>query len=103
MTKSAAFLLVVVLLAVACFAQGDHVPAYNNGPLKPGDALPILPKDQLWGESFKYPYQVRAYELAAKIPDVINQCRVTAIVSVKGTTVSTVASRARTVRIARCA
>ena len=42
-------------------------------PLAPGEALPILPKDQLWGESFKYPYQVRAYELAAKIPNVINQ------------------------------
>ena len=45
----------------------------QNEPLKPGDALPILPKDQLWGEAFKYPYQVRAYELAAKIPGVMNQ------------------------------
>ena len=54
------------------FAQGDHVPAYNNAPPKPGDAQ-ILPKDQLWGENFKYPYQVRAYQLAAKIPDVSNQ------------------------------
>ena len=72
MTKSAAFLL-VVLLAVAGFAQGDHVPAYNSAPPKPGDALPILPKDQLWGENFKYPYQVRSYQLAAKIPDVIYQ------------------------------
>jgi hypothetical protein len=72
MTKSAAFLL-VVLLAVAGFAQGDHVPAFNSAPPKPGDALPILPKDQLWGENFKYPYQVRSYQLAAKIPDVIYQ------------------------------
>jgi hypothetical protein len=72
MKKSACFLL-ITLLAVVCFAQGDHVPAYNKVPLKAGDALPILPKDQLWGENFKEPYQVRAYELAARIPNVIYQ------------------------------
>jgi hypothetical protein len=72
MTKSALFLL-IILLAVVCVAQGDHVPAYNHGPLKPGDALPILPRDQWRGEAFQYPYQVRAYELAAEIPDVIYQ------------------------------
>jgi hypothetical protein len=72
MKKSALFAF-VFLLAITCLAQGDHVPAYNKGPLKPGEAQPILPKDQLWGESFQNPYQVRAYELAAKIPNVINQ------------------------------
>lgn len=71
--KKSAVLLLVTLLAVVCFAQGDHVPAYNNAPPKPGDTDPILPKDQLWGEHFQYPYQVRAYELAAKIPGVIYQ------------------------------
>ncbi len=71
--KRRAVPILVALLAVVCFAQGDHVPAYHNAPLKPGEALPILPKDQLWGEAFQYPYQVRAYEVAAKIPDVINQ------------------------------
>ncbi len=63
----------IALLAVVCVAQGDHVPAYNHHPLAAGDALPILPKDQLWGEAFQYPYQVHAYELAAKIPNVIYQ------------------------------
>lgn len=72
MKKSAVFLF-VILLGVVCFAQGDHVPAYNSAPPKPGDTAPILPKDQLWGEHFQYPYQVRAYELAAKIPSVIYQ------------------------------
>ncbi len=71
--KKPALLALVALLAAVCFAQGDHVPAYNHGPLKPGDAAPILPKDQLWGEAFQFPYQVRAYELAAKIPNVLNQ------------------------------
>ncbi len=72
MTK-AVLSVFIALLAVVCVAQGDHVPAYNDVPLKPGDALPILPKDQWWGEHFQYPYQVRAYQLAAKIPDVIYQ------------------------------
>lgn len=60
-------------VAILAFAQGDHVPAYNNAPPKAGEVLPILPPDQRVGELFKYPYQVRAYELAAKIPGVINQ------------------------------
>ena len=60
-------------LAVVAFAQGDHVPAYNTAPPKPGEVMPILPPDQRVGEIFKDQYQVRAYELAAKIPGVINQ------------------------------
>ncbi len=71
--KRPAVLLLILLIGVVCMAQGDHVPAYNNGPVKPGEVSGILPKDQLWGESFQYPYQIKAYELAAKIPDVINQ------------------------------
>ena len=71
--KKAAVVFLIVLVEVVCFAQGDHVPAYNNAPPKTGDALPILPTDQLWGENFKFPYQVRAYQLAAKIPDVVYQ------------------------------
>lgn len=63
----------VTLVTAVSFAQGDHVPAYNNHSLQAGDALPILPKDQQWGENFKYPYQVHTYELAAKIPSVIYQ------------------------------
>ena len=34
---------------------------------------PILGKDQLWGANEQYPFQSHAYELAAKIPNVIYQ------------------------------
>ncbi len=71
--KRPALLVLIALLAVVCVAQGDHVPAYNTGSLKPGEALPILPKDQRSGVAFQFPYQVRAYELAAEIPSELNQ------------------------------
>ena len=71
--KRFALLALTAVLAVVCFAQGDRVPAYHDHALQPGDAMPILPKDQLWGESFQYPYQVKSYELAAKIPGVLYQ------------------------------
>jgi len=66
-------LAVVATFTVLALAQGDHVPAYNTAPPQPGEVMPILPPDQRVGELFKYPYQVKAYELAAKIPGVINQ------------------------------
>jgi hypothetical protein len=34
---------------------------------------PILPKESLWAENAQFPYQTHAYELAAKIPNVIHQ------------------------------
>jgi hypothetical protein len=71
--RKSVLLALMALMAIVAFAQGDHVPAYNNHPLQPGETLPILPKDQQWGEGFQYPYQAHAYELAAKIPNVINQ------------------------------
>ena len=72
MNRTAVVVLVAVL-AVVAFAQGDHLPPYNARAPLPGELLPILPADQRVGENFKYPFQVHAYELAAKIPDVINQ------------------------------
>ncbi len=71
--RKPALLMLIIALGVVCLAQGDHVPAYNTSALKPGDALPILPKDQWHGDAFQLAYQVRAYELAAKIPGVIYQ------------------------------
>lgn len=68
-----AVLALVVALAVMAFAQGDHIPAYNSRPPLPGQLLPILPADQRVGENFRFPYQVRAYELASKVPGVISQ------------------------------
>jgi len=68
-----AILVLVAALAAAAFAQGDHVPAYNSSSPQAGELLPILPADQRVGANFRYPYQVHAYELAAKIPGVLNQ------------------------------
>jgi len=63
----------IALVAIVSFAQGDHVPAYNDHPPSAGDTAPVLPRDQLHGEAFKYPYQVQAYQIAAKIPGVLYQ------------------------------
>ena len=71
--RKLALLAGISALAMVAFAQGDHVPAYNTAPPKAGEVKPILPADQRVGELFKYPYQIRAYELAAKIPGVLNQ------------------------------
>jgi hypothetical protein len=68
-----ALIALIALVAAVSFAQGDHIPAYNDHSPAAGEASPILPKDQLWGEAFKYPYQVQAYEIAAKIPGVLYQ------------------------------
>jgi uncharacterized protein with PCYCGC motif len=63
----------IVLVALAMFAQGD-VPAHHTSPPAKGAKLPpILPASERWGPSFKYPVQVRAYEVADKIPNVLYQ------------------------------
>lgn len=63
----------VALVAMAMFAQGD-VPAHHTAPPAKGAKLPpILPAPERWGPSFKYPVQVRAYEVAEKIPNVLYQ------------------------------
>jgi len=71
--KKSAVLALMVVLSVMAVAQGDKVPVYNTAPPKPGELLPIVPADQRVGEAYKYPFQVRAYELAATMPGVINQ------------------------------
>ena len=54
--------------------QQGQIPAYNAGPPRKGMQLPpILPKEQLWGPNFQHPYQAHAYQLAAKIPNVLYQ------------------------------
>ena len=53
---------------------GSTVPAFHAGPPPTGaKLLPILGKDQLWGENDQYPFQSHAYELAKKIQGVIYQ------------------------------
>jgi hypothetical protein len=71
------FLFAVTLTVSAQWAaQEDEggIPAYNAGPPPKGTKLPaILSKSELWGADSQHPYQTHAYELAAKIPNVIHQ------------------------------
>ena len=75
--KRCASVLFLALISLALFGQGTktiEIPAHHKTPPKKTDTLPpILPREQLWGPSFQYPVQVHAYELAAKIPDVLYQ------------------------------
>lgn len=73
-----AFLFVVTLFVSAQWAapqeEGSGVPAYNAAPPPKGTKLPpILTKADLWGADAQQPYQTHAYELAAKIPNVLHQ------------------------------
>lgn len=58
-------------------AQGDaaaSIPAYHHGPPpRWAKQPPILRPDQLTGYNGAYPFQSHAYELAAKIPNVLYQ------------------------------
>ncbi|MGA2003475.1 MAG: CYCXC family (seleno)protein [Terriglobales bacterium] len=69
------FVMVALVSAPWLVSESDQgVPHFNPGPAAKGEKLePILTKDQLWGPNAQYPYQIHAYELAAKIPDVIYQ------------------------------
>ena len=74
-----AFLFLVTLSMSAQWASpqeegGGAVPAYNAAPPPKGTKLPpILTKADLWGADGQNAYQTHAYELAAKIPNVIHQ------------------------------
>ena len=71
-----AFLLLVTLTMSAQWAQQPQggVPAYNAAPPPRGTKLPaLLTKADLWGADAQYSYQTHAYELAAKIPNVLHQ------------------------------
>ena len=69
-------LLLLAMLAITLFAQTDakEVPAYHAAPPpKTAKLPPILPKEERGGPVFQRDYQDHAYELAAKIPNVIYQ------------------------------
>ncbi|MFY9561799.1 MAG: CYCXC family (seleno)protein [Terriglobales bacterium] len=70
---SSLFLLVTLLSAPRLQSDDQGVPHFNAAPAKGVKLEPILTKDQLWGENAQFPYQTRAYELAARIPKVIYQ------------------------------
>ena len=67
---SAAVFMMVALVSAPWLQSADmDVPIFNKVAPAKGDKLPpILTKDQLWGQNAKHPYQIHAYELAAKIP-----------------------------------
>jgi len=69
------FLMVTMVSAPWLQSQSEQgVPHFNAAPPAAGTELPpILTKDQLWGNNARFPYQTHAYELAAKIPNVIYQ------------------------------
>ncbi len=68
-------LLLVFVICITLFAQSDsNVPAYHKTPPSKAEKLaPILPREQLWGPAFQRDYQIHAYELASRIPNVIYQ------------------------------
>ena len=76
---SSILLLLVLIVAVSnrwAMSQQEEapIPAYNANPPAKGETLPpILKKEQLWGAQPMRPFQIHAYELAAKIPNVIHQ------------------------------
>ena len=68
----------LALCTVAAFAQWSNpsadIPAYNATPPANVKALPpILSGNQLTGPNFSEPYQVKAYQMAAKVPAVLHQ------------------------------
>ena len=74
LTLSLLFLAVTFVSAPWLQSESDQgVPHFNAAPAKGQKLPPILTRDQLWGDNAQYPYQLHAYELAAKIPAVIYQ------------------------------
>ena len=66
----------LVLVAIGSAAQfgGYDIPAYHPAPPKKGEQLPpILSGMDLVGSSFQHAYQVKAYQVAAKVPAVLYQ------------------------------
>ena len=70
--------LALGLVTVAGYAQwsnpSDDVPAYHPAPpAKSADLPPILSGSQLTGPYFRYAWQVKVYQEAAQIPNVLYQ------------------------------
>ena len=66
------------LVTVAGYAQwsnpADDIPAYHPDPPAHGSELPaMLSGSQLTGPYFRYPWQVKVYQEAAKVPNVLYQ------------------------------
>lgn len=66
----------VALVAIGSSAQFSpyDIPAYHAKPPAKGEQLPpILSGKDLTGPSFQYPYQVKVYQLASRVPAVLYQ------------------------------
>ncbi|MFY9675170.1 MAG: CYCXC family (seleno)protein [Terriglobales bacterium] len=74
---ASATLFTIVALVSAPWLQSEsevEIPHFNAAPpLKTDQLPPILTTEQLREQNVMRPYQVHAYELAAKIPKVIYQ------------------------------
>lgn len=75
LASSALFVLVIMVSAPCLRSESTQdVPHFNAAPPEGSAKLPpILKKDQLTGSNTQHSYQTHAYELAAKIPKVIDQ------------------------------
>ncbi len=70
--------LTLGLATVAGYAQwsnpADDIPAYHPDPPAHGTELPaVLSGSQLTGPYYRYPWQVKVYQQAAKVPNVLYQ------------------------------
>ncbi len=70
--------LIVFAITAASYAQwsnpADDMPAYHpSAPLKLSALPPILAGSKLTGENFRYPWQVHAYQKAARVGNVLYQ------------------------------
>lgn len=71
---SVVLFLSVALLSAPWLQSEAEIPHFNDAPPAKGETLPpILTKDQLWGAEELRPFQIHAYELAAKIPKILYQ------------------------------
>ena len=72
--KRLASILVPLFVAVALFAQTGDIPAFHNtAPARTEKLAPIWGRAKLLSLGLNQPVQIRAYELAAKIPKVLWQ------------------------------
>jgi hypothetical protein len=75
LTLACLFLMTLTLSAPRAISeQSAEVPAYNAAPLAKNAKLPaILSRDRLGLDEAPEEFQAHAYELAAKIPEVLEQ------------------------------
>ncbi|NUQ28977.1 MAG: hypothetical protein HOQ35_10745 [Acidobacteriaceae bacterium] len=66
----------IAIFTLAAYAQwsnpANDIPAYNAAPPK-GALPPIMAGKELTGEYFSHPYQVKVYQMAAKVSPVLHQ------------------------------